>query len=217
MFCKDRDLLVLEPMIFRDAAWSGQRLCRALGTMTAGVLTLTDADVTLADAGIGPGHVVLVGETPFEVITVTGASTLTISRLRVHDDDAAVPPGDTASATLTNFYTFAPQIGVVHAQVLRMVGIDPDDTHEPAPATPTASDITNPRTLARLEALGALHLIYTAAGALTPISSPLNARAELYRGRFSRERERVRAHIDLNGDGAPDVERALNVAWFVRA
>jgi hypothetical protein len=111
--------------------------------------------------------------------------------------------------------TFAPQIALVHAQVLRMLGIEPG-----APASPgsvTESSITNSASLTLVESLGALHLIYTAAAALSGPASVLGARADQYRRRFSEERRLAAATIDLNGDGLPDATRRMNVFQFTRA
>ncbi|MEZ6317361.1 MAG: hypothetical protein R3B49_01215 [Phycisphaerales bacterium] len=59
-------------------------------------------------------------------------------------------------------YTFAPAIEGVHRRVLRMIGIEPDDTGDGAL---TEAAIVNATALTRLEALGALAAVYAAATA----------------------------------------------------
>jgi hypothetical protein len=220
MFASDRDLLVYEPNLFRDVGWVGQTLIKGTGNVSGTTLTITGgADANLLTANVATGYVVLVGGTPYEIVSRLSGSTATISRLRDQSTDAVRPP--TAGTALdVMVMTFRPQIQIVHEQVLRMLGIEPND---PAlsPADPLAigeDKITNPGSLARVEALGALHLIYAAAaapGGDLGLGS-LAGRAQLYRDRFARERQRVIAHIDTDGDGQPDATRRLNVIQFVR-
>lgn len=215
MFAKDAELLTLEPNLFCDIAWTGQRLLSGLGTISASVLTISSYDASFAAAGIGPGHVVLVGGVAYEVVSITNATHAVVSRLRTSADGAAIPPTDVGTPVATMIYTFAPQIAVVHRQVLRMAGIEPGSVT--VSGTPGEDAITNGRALAHLEALGTLHLIFSSAGSLTPVTSPLNQRAEMYRQRFAVERQRAGVEVDLDGDGRAEARRMLNVVQFVRA
>ena len=214
MFAADRDLLALEPNLFRDIAWSGQRLASGTAVIGSAVLKFTSLDVPLDASGIEPGFVVNIGQTSYEVVETISDSQLGISLLRPDVDGPVIPMADVGIATGSSITTFRPQIAIVHRQVMRMLGIEPDTTADEMLID--ESSISNPNALRRVEALGALHLIYSAAGALTPASSATNARAELYRQRFAQERERIVVHLDLNGDGKPDVTRRLNVVQFVR-
>lgn len=210
MFITDRDLLLLEPNLFRDVGWAGQRLVQGLGTIVGTTLTLSGFDLDFEEAAVDAGHVVSVGITAYEVIERLSATTVTISRLRVHSSDPVQPPSPVADLA-TEVFTYSPQIALVHAQVLRLLGIDPD-----AVESPTENDITNPEALKRIEALGTLHLVFSAAGALGEPGSGLLARADMYRDRFAAERRRVAARIDLDGDGVPDATRRLNLVQLVR-
>ena len=214
MFATDKDLLLLEPNLFRDVAWTGQRLIAGTVQIASGTLKFQSSDISLTAAGVAPGCIAIVGLTPYEVIEVINDTDAVISKLRAGSDDPIIPMADLGDDTPAIIATFAPQTAIVHRQVLRMLGIEPE---HPAPNMPTAADITNPRALARLEALGALHLIYSAAGALSPADSPTNHRAELYRRRFNEERARCRVEVDTNNDGQPDSTRMLNMIQFVRA
>ncbi len=214
MFATDKDLLLLEPNLFRDVAWTGQRLVSGVVQIASGIVKFQSSDVRITDVGLAPGHIVIVGLTPYEIIEVINDTDATISKVRAGNDDPVIPMADIETDTPAIIATFAPQTAIVHRQVLRMLGIEPE---HPAPGMPTAADITNARALARLEALGSLHLIYSAAGALTPADSPANQRAELYRRRFSEERARCRVEVDTNNDGLPDSTRMLNMIQFTRA
>jgi hypothetical protein len=179
-------------------------------------LTLTAQDVNFQDGGVGEGDVVLVDGAPYEVLERLTATTARISRLRDDPEGAALTPSPVTGKPVL-VYSFRPQLGIVHGQVLRMLGIEPGA--EPAEGEPGEGDITNPGALRQLEVLGALHLIFTAAaapGATFRDSHEFN-RAQIYRERFAAERQRAAARVDLDGDGLPDATRRLNAVQFVRA
>jgi hypothetical protein len=211
MFTSDRDLLVLEPNVFRDAGWVGQRLLNTTGSVSGTTMTLVSGSFTAA--GIAPGHVLVYDAVAIEVISVTSATVATVSLLRAKLSDAPIPPPALGVKPVA-CWTFRPQISLVHAQVLRMLGIDPD---APSEAMVTEASIVNPLSLALAESLGALHIVYSAAAALSQADSALAARAQMYRQRFGDERQRAVARIDLDGDGEPDATRRLNVIQFLRA
>ncbi len=218
MFASDRDLLLFEPDLFRDVAFIGQRLVSATGTIAGTTLTISAYDVDLAAANIGTGHVVVVDGAPYEVIERLSATTATISRLRAAESDPVIPPTPVSTGKPTTIHTFTPQLLMVEHQVLRMLGIEPSLT--PAaignPNAVTAASIKNPEGLSRAVCFGALHLIFTAAAALSPPDSPNWTRADLYRNRFQRERHHAAALIDTDGDGIPDATRRLNVLQLTR-
>jgi hypothetical protein len=213
MFTTDRDLLVLEPGLFRDVGWVAQRLTKGTGSISGNTLTITGADVPLDAANITTGHVVTVGGTSYEVIARQSPTALTISRPRASTTDAIQPPSP-ATGVETLVTTFAPQIAMVERQVLRMAGIEPEDT---TPGVVTTSAIVNPTALTMLIALGTLHVLYAAAGASSSANGWLADRAAMYRERFAAARQNARVLIDLDGDGTPDATRKLNVVQFIRA
>lgn len=211
-FATDRDLLELEPGVFRDAAWTAQRVVHGTGSIAGTTLTMNAGGVSFADARVGAGGVVLIDSAPVEVVERTAALVLTVSRLRASAGDDPIPLADDATVKI-DVYTFAPAIEGVHRRVLRMIGIEPDDTGEDAL---TESAIVNATALTRLEALGALAAVYAAATAAGPVGTEMGERAEAYRRRFAEERQRVAVRIDLDGDGVADSTRRLNVIQFVR-
>lgn len=207
-FAQDRDLLVLEPALLRDAGWAGQRVLNTTGSFAASTLTL--ASGSFADAGIAAGSVLLIDALAIEVVTVQSPTTATVSLLRARRDGPPVPPPPATNRPV-RAYSFAPQLELVHRQVLAMAGIDPDGL---GPLGQPA--ITNPSALVRLEALGALHLIY--AGASAPGSgAALADRAAMYRERFAAERGRVAVLVDLDADGIAEARRSLSVIQLTRA
>lgn len=202
-FAKDRDLLSLEPRLFLDLSWLGQRLFSGDVVVTDTVVTSASAD--FVSAGVSAGHVLSVDGAGYEVVGVLSAMVLMVSVLRPDVDGPAIEPLTTGGAGFIS--TFGPQLEIVHGQVLRMAGIEPGSAEE--------SKVTNGRALVLVECLGALHLIFAAASAGGQ-GRGLEERAEMYRRRFAMERQRAKVLIDTDGDGVSDEARALNAARFVR-
>ena len=111
--------------------------------------------------------------------------------------------------------TFGPQIRMVSALTLRMLGIEPEEQSGQA-AGLSESSIVNASALTRFVCLGVLHAVYSAAAALGPSQGSLAVKAAAYRERFAAERGRVAVKIDTDGDGVADALRRLNVVQFVR-
>lgn len=211
MFATDRDLLALEPNLFRDVGWVGQRLVKATGAISGATLTISGQDVGLDAAGVTAGNVVQVNGVGYEVLARLSATQATISRLRPSVSDAVLPPTPVTGAEV-QVPTFGPQLEIVHNQLLRMIGIEPEDLTESI----GESAIVNAAALIRVEALGALFLIYAAASGPSGPESPAGQRAEFYRRRFASEREVAAVRLDLDGDGIADATRRFNVVQFVR-
>ena len=95
-FSTDRDLLTIEPLVFRDVPMmSQQRL-----TMTDGVITglnLTSSTADFQEAQVDTGGVVLIDGEAHEVTQRIDGSTLEVSRLRTHLSDTPIPIADGSS------------------------------------------------------------------------------------------------------------------------
>lgn len=213
MFAADRDLLLLEPALFRDAAWTAQTLLDTTGSISGDTLTLASGDA--AAAGISSGHVALVGGLSLEIVQRLSSTALRVSRPRADAADPVIPPPAMTTQPVV-VSTFAPQLAIAHRQVLRLLGID-RDAPAPPPGAARESSIVNPGALVLVESLAALHLIFTAAAALSGPDSPAGLRALAYRERFGLERHRAAAMLDLDGDGRPDALRRMDTAFLVRA
>ena len=214
MFAGDVDLARLEPQVFADVVWAGQRRVRGLGGVVGTMLTLASFDTNFEQAGVAAGMVVSVGGVAHEVIERTSATTLTISRVRASDGDDAIAPAPVASAVV-EVMSFASQIGAAHARVLALLGIAPGLT-DPLSGVIAEDRVLNPRELAPMEAALALQMVYGSAAVLSGPSSPIAARGSFYRGRFEDERRRARAVIDTDGDGVGDAVRRPNAVRLSR-
>jgi hypothetical protein len=215
MFASDRDLLVLEPRLFNEVAWSALKLVDSnVGAVNALGDRLTITGETFDTKGIGAGHVVLVDGTPAEVLARQSATQLTVSRLRAFRDGAPIPvPAGSNLRVL--LFSFAPMIDLAHQRLMRCLGIRSGALADGE--GPEESAITNPGALIELEALLTLHAVYSAAAVTAADDSALWAKAEAYRARSRVERERTGAEIDLNGDGVADAVRRVSAVRFNRA
>lgn len=209
MFAQDRDLLILEPALLRDAAWAGQRPLSVNATLAGATLTLASGSFT--DAGVQPGSIALFDGLAIEFVEINAPTQATVSLLRARADAPPVPPPGASNRPL-RVYTFAPQRELVHRALLVMAGIDPD-----AQGPLTEASITNPSDLVRLEALGTLELIYAAADPVTAGPVPHAQRAEMYRQRFQAERDRVSVFLDIDADGIAEARRSLSRFTLTRA
>jgi hypothetical protein len=221
MFATDRDLWILEPRLFDDIAFSAQtRLVNQPCTVSSGSTQLAFTDINLESLALTPGMVIaLTGYGRFEITAVVSPTTLAVSRLRASSDAPAIPiPAPDDSETTATVLTFAPQIDLAHRGLLALLGIQPGSPPEtPLPGTVYASQITNPSALVRAEALGAMHLIYSAASALAPSGTLHTDRAHMYAQRAATERHRITAHLDLDSDGLPDTTRSPSTTRLRRA
>lgn len=203
--------MVLEPGVVRDAGWAGQRVLDVNGSVSGTTLTISSG--SFVDSEVDAGSVALIDSLAVEVVSRTSATQAVVSLLRSDATGAAVaPPVETNRPV--KVYTFGPQLAMVHRQVLSMIGIDPDGGSNGDQLDESA--VTNPGALVRLEALGALHLIYAAAAAPGRGGQGMADRAALYKERFGAERERVVATIDTDGDGIAEVSRRPSVFSMTR-
>lgn len=209
-FSTDRDLLGIEPNVFRDVPFVSQQRLRVTDGAISGT-TLSSATADFVAAQVEAGGVVLAAGLPLEVMSRQDANTLTVSLLRVKLADAAIPPGDATDLELIA-RTLAPQAALVHDTLLRMLNIDPDDPDSPV----TEDAVVSLSLMSRLEALGTLERVYTAAVAILGDNAALVAKATDYRRQFHAAVERAVVLLDTDGDGHADVRRSLATTRLTR-
>lgn len=214
MFTQDRNLLTLEPSLFRDCSWLAQQLGRGEARLESGHAIFESGSINRDAAQ--PGMVLLVGRAPLEITQIIDEHDVVVSLLRPSLDADPIPPADRSAAPAV-CTTFTPQIALMHAQILAMLGLAPRGTPNTLPDQLTEDHITNPHDLALLESLGALHLIFAGLAATTGPDSIAWQKADMYAKRTARERFRAQAKLDTDADGQPDVARRCAVIHLIRS
>jgi len=201
----DRDLLILEPNVFRDVLFDSQTPVRADdGAIASGVLTSASSDFVAAGAAVG--SVVLTAGLPLVVTAVNSATSLDVALVRADDAPPAPPPDSEGLAVRLS--TFGPQIDESERRTRRSLGIAASDDD--------VSELLECAGVTRLVAIGALELVYAAAATRTEPSDPMWARSAWHHERYRAELRRVVARIDTDGDGTADGVRRTQPTRLVR-
>ncbi len=209
-FSSDRDLLALEPGVFSDVPFLAQQRCAGNDGVVVGV-TLHSTACDFEAAQVETGMVVLVAGVAHEVMSRTDAHTLSISQLRPNLSGPAIA-GTVGSGLAVTVRTFAPQAALVHDVLLRLVGIEPDDPM----CKPNEDSLVSMSVMARLEALGTLERVFSAAAAIEGDQQALWRKARQYQQEFQRALQRATILMDVNGDGLVDVRRQPGVVHLLR-
>lgn len=203
MFATDRDLLILEPMLFHDLRWPSQRLMHGHCTVNQTALALDSMDINFEEAQVQAGGVITVEDTPLEVVSRLDPKKLIVSRVRPVDR-AAIPAGSFVGDCIVT--SFAAQLDQVYRTMLRMAGLSVQD----------AFAVLNAEDARTANALGALALIFLAASNGAGTEHPHAQRAALYQKRFEAECERLTLVLDTNADGSADTSRRLTGGPMLR-
>ena len=96
-FSKDVDLLKWEPVLFREAGYAAQQLCKGTDGVVADT-TFTSASGSFVSGAVKAGQVVYVSDGMgvidgcYEIVSVDSETELTVSVVRVSDEDKVVAP-----------------------------------------------------------------------------------------------------------------------------
>ncbi len=174
----DRDLLLMEPTLCRDAAGAATVLASGAGTLSSGVLSI--AGVNPAARGVLPGQLAVVGEQVVEIVSVSGAE-MTVSLMRSDGAGPLLTPPD-AAAVPSRVLSFDHHTAMAHRLILSQLGIDgltPADTlHE--------SRITSGQNLRIVEVCTALEFIWCTVAGASGQGSAAAERSALYSRRVER-------------------------------
>ncbi len=202
----DRDLAVIEPLMFVDAVSAATLLETVLdGSVLGNNVTSPTAD--FAAVNIGAGSVVVVGTTALEVMDRLSATTLTVSRLRADVNDPILPP-DGGNGLKVTVYTFARLIRQVEDDLLRRLGLDPQVIGGP--------QLVNFPAVARLAGLRTVAAAYATVASISTLNDSLAARATLYADRAATVLRGLEALVDIDGDGVEDALRRPSLINFNR-
>ncbi len=202
-FSSDRDLLAIEPAVFEDVPFTAQKRLQVTDASVSGT-TLTSTAADFVSTGVAAGSVVMINGIAHEVVERTDANTLEVSLPRSHTSDPGIPGGDGTGLNLIA-QTFGPQAELVHDGLLRLIGVDPDNPD----ADISESSVLSVTLMARIEALGTLELIYSAAASLVGDNDALLMKAGEYRRRFRQACTRAIVLLDMDGDGQADEQLSL--------
>jgi len=180
-FITDRDLLMFEPTLCRDAGWVAATLARGTCTLSSGDLSIAGVDPGSRD--IVAGQLVVVSAETYEITAVPGGGTaggsISVSLPRPSDSGVPIPPADATG--LAQVLTFARHIEAAHEIILQQLGIAgmtaADLLHE--------SRITRTANIKLVEACVALELIFAAAAGASGPASAARQRSEFYSRRAS--------------------------------
>ena len=125
---------------------------------------------------------------------------------------AVVLVADAAMEVIERGDANTPQRAVVHAGLLRGLGIETDD----ADAALTADAIVTESVMTALEALGTLAAVYALAVSVVGDNETIRAKAAHYRQQFAMRKRAARVLIDTDGDGRADVVRQPGVTTLRR-
>lgn len=196
-----------------DAVAAAQLLIGGSGDLDGTEFTIEAG--SFVQAGVSPWQVIALAgaiEGCFPIVSVDGATALTISVLHEglfaeSGEPVAGSVGEASGLTYA-VRTFWPQRRIVSDLLARAAGIDPQDTDAPA--------IVNGAALRRGAALGTLQLIHSALAASAEEPADLLKRAEMYERMYRQALRDARVELDVDGDGAADTIRKLNVMGLRR-
>ncbi len=203
MLATDRDLLALEPRLFHDVAWLGQRAHASESVeVQGGGVTVVDASGPFVAGRIGPGAVLLLDDVAVEVTSVVDPTTASVSLVRARSGDPPIPAGSLGATARLAAFTFRPQLEIAHRQALALFGLS-DEASPPAGLAPV-SGVVDASGLALVEALGALRLIHEAAAPIVGSGAASAGKAGRYASRHAALVRSLVVGIDDTGDGAAD-------------
>ncbi len=212
-FSNDADILRYEAGLFTDLYFPWQVLCSGDGGQVAG----TDFSLPWADfisLGVCAGGVIYLRsgdgklDGAYEIVSVDSASSLTVSVLRVQDDDDAVGPGN-ASDVSYRVSTFGPQGSEVAFELTQYFGIRPGSPD----SVYGVEDILDTTALRYASVYAVLAGVFATLGSKTEGDEEYWRKSLHYRKLFEKARERCRINIDLGSDGVGD---RTNVGGSVR-
>lgn len=205
----DRDLVVFEPNVFRDVAFTAQTRARTEDAALSGTV-LTSASAQFATVRVDQGAVAVVDNMTLEVVERISETSLSVSVLRAEPELPLVPPAEGTGLSL-RISSFDIQIAEAESRVTRSLGVDGWESQSESALTVLAE-----AGVVRLIALGTLELVYAAASSRTETSDPFWARSSWYGQRARAELRRVCARLDTDGDGLVDRVRRVQPARLVR-
>lgn len=206
-FSRDVDVAKFEPGLFGDWFLSSQVLCGGDNGIVAGT-QFTAAGVDFVSSQVPAGGVIWLESTDgaikgaFEVVSVDDVGHLTVSVVRVSDEQAAIPIGS-ASGLTWRIVTYGPQGYEVLWQLSQRLGLSPGCST----AEYDVTDIVNADSLRQASVFGILTMVFNSLYQGTDGQVVLDEKAEHYQWQFDEAMARVRVKVDTDGDS--DAEHTI--------
>ena len=206
-FSRDVDLAKFEPGLFGDWFLSSQILCGGGNGIVAGT-QFTAAGVDFIASQVQTGGVIWLESTDgaikgaFEIVSVDDAGHLTVSVVRVSDEQSAIPVGS-ASGLTWRIVTYGPQAYEVLWQLSQRLSLSPGC----ATAEYSVDDIVNPDSLRQVSVFGILTMVFNSLYQGLDGQAVLDEKAQYYQCQFDEAIGRLRVKVDTDSDG--DAERTI--------
>lgn len=207
MFCQDRDILCIEPVVYQGQATAP--ICQPAsgtdGEITASTFTSLSADFVAS--GVQAGMVLCTTATiisegsVWEIVEVVSATQLTISALRASANAPVISAGNVSGPRyyVRTLAAVIEQVGSEMSERFRRLG-------ESGGVQP--ADFADSKALAVAAAFGVLSRVYR--GMADASSGDVRwLKAEHYAGEYERMCGRLCLSVDADGDGIAEQTRAL--------
>ncbi|MBS3734483.1 MAG: hypothetical protein KGY99_06100 [Phycisphaerae bacterium] len=205
--CTDRDILAVEPLVYLSGTAPVQALAAGDdGQIAATSFTSPGSDFAACGAAIGMVLVATTGSgappRAMEVVSVDGATALTVSVLRADASADPVPPtpGQDLSFELRTYAAQIAGVSIALTETLRTAG--------EADAIAVA-DFADSVQLARTCTLGVLADVFTARAENAAADDANWIKATHYRRAFAAAQVQLRLVVDADADGQAESQRTL--------
>ena len=211
-FCHDVDLMVWEPAIFLDAAFSHQALfSSAEGTLTGTALVMDEA--VLGDVIPGMVAKVVLADDSLthlvEIVSVADTTHAVVSTLRGRSAEPAIAPLVGGSVKVT-VLTFRPQIAATGDALLALLGVASDRDAATDPV------LDAPRGFRTASLFGTLAMIFRTLSTAEGVTAAMLAKRDLYQQLAHQARRTLSARIDRDDDGTAETPADAAVSQMIR-
>ncbi len=216
-FSSDVDILRYEPSLFGDLHFASQVLTSGTDGEISGT-TFSAGNADFNAAKIAAGMVIYLRSSDgtvdgaFEIVSVEGATQLTVSVLRPDGQEETIALED-ADDLSYRICTYQSQSSEIFLQLTQHFGLRPGV----ADGMYSADDILDASVLRQVSAYGVLSIIFaTLAGRADENEGNFWKKSNHYRQLFEKALQRCRVCIDLGDDGISDSVRSGSSVRLLR-
>ncbi|MBI5723192.1 MAG: hypothetical protein HZA50_04480 [Planctomycetes bacterium] len=206
-FCKDRDILATEPVVFLTSAFAGQKVAAGGDGVISGT-SFSSVSADFTQARVEAGMVLCVYSTipsegaAYEILSVDSAAGLTVSVLRADESAAAIAP-PAGTALKYQVLTYQPQIAALCAQLAEKLRTIVESSGI------NSADFADSAQLRQAAVCGTLAKIFAARAENSMPGDPNWIKSGHYAEQFAAMRLQLRLAVDADGDGLAEQTRSL--------